>query len=116
MKSNVVFHFDSVESSCIRASIRVEILYDDFVKVMQDRTVCFHLFSFYREHFPRSRKNEIWVPLSTMGVWKSNQKSIVDECASHVTIFVQALSLELAAPAINYLPNNYTSSIDYKLN
>ena len=31
-----------------------------------------------------------------MGVWKNNQKSIVDECASHVTLFIQALSLELA--------------------
>ena len=33
--------------------------------------------------------------LSIMGVWKNDQKSIVDECASHVTLFVQALSLEL---------------------
>ena len=28
-------------------------------------------------------------------VWKNNEKSIVDEFASHVTRFVQALSLEL---------------------
>ena len=35
------------------------------------------------------------VPLSIMGVWKNDQKSIVDECAVHVTLFVQALSLEL---------------------
>ena len=36
-----------------------------------------------------------------MGIWKkNNQKSIVDKCASHVTFFIQALSLELAAPAI----------------
>ena len=27
---------------------------------------------------------------------KNNRKYIVDECASHVTLFVQALSLELA--------------------
>ena len=36
------------------------------------------------------------VPLSIMGVWKNDQKSIVDECASYVTLFVQALLLELA--------------------
>ena len=36
------------------------------------------------------------VPLSIMGVWKNDQKSIVDECASQVTLFVQVLSLELA--------------------
>ena len=40
------------------------------------------------------------MPLSIMGVWKNNKKSIVDECESHMTLFVQALSLELAAPAI----------------
>ena len=49
------------------------------------------------KHFPRSHEHEILVPLSIMGVWKkNNQKSIVDECASHVTLFIQALSLELA--------------------
>ena len=36
------------------------------------------------------------MPLSIMGVWKNDQKSIVDECASYVTLFVQALLLELA--------------------
>ena len=40
------------------------------------------------------------MPLSIMGVWKNNKKSIVDECESHMTLFVQALSLELAALAI----------------
>ena len=39
------------------------------------------------------------VPLNIMGVWKNNKKSIVDKCASHVTLFVQALSLELAGVA-----------------
>ena len=48
------------------------------------------------KHFPRSREHEILVPLSIMGVWKNNQNFIVDECASHVTLFVQGLSLELA--------------------
>ena len=48
------------------------------------------------KHFPRSREPEILVPLSIMGVWKNNKKSIVDEYAGHVTLFVQALSLELA--------------------
>ena len=51
------------------------------------------------KHILRSFENEILVPLSTMGVWKSNQKSIVDECASHVTLFEQVLSLQLAALA-----------------
>ena len=46
------------------------------------------------------RKHEILVPLSIMGVWKKNQKFIVDECASHGTLFLQALSIELAALAI----------------
>ena len=33
-----------------------------------------------------------------MGVWKkNNQKSIVYECESNVTLFIQALSLELAS-------------------
>ena len=48
------------------------------------------------KHFPRSREHEILVPLSIMGVWKNNQKSKVNECGSHTTLFVQALSLELA--------------------
>ena len=51
--------------------------------------------------FPRPREHEILVPLSIMGVWKNIQKSIVDECASHMTLFVQALSLELAELSIN---------------
>ena len=37
----------SVEILCIRASIRQENQYDDFVSVMQDSTACFHLFRFY---------------------------------------------------------------------
>ena len=55
------------------------------------------------KHFPRSREHEILVPLSIMGVRKNNQKFIVDECVSHVTLFVQALSLELAG---ELLPRN----------
>ena len=47
------------------------------------------------KYFPRSREHEILVPLS-MGVGKKNQKSIVDEYASHMTLFIQALSLEHA--------------------
>ena len=39
------------------------------------------------------------VPLSIMGLWK---KLIVDECASHVTLFVQALSLELAGVTLRH--------------
>ena len=59
------------------------------------------------KHFPRSRKHEILVPLSIVGVWKNDQKYIVDECASHMTLFVQALSLELARCNIyNDLPIN----------
>ena len=30
----------------------------------------------YGKHFPRSREHEILVPLSIMGVWKNDQKSI----------------------------------------
>ena len=47
------------------------------------------------KHFPRSREQEILVPLSIMGIWKNDQKSIVDEFANHV----QALSLEVAGSA-----------------
>ena len=50
----------------------------------------------FGKHFPKYWEHEILVPQSIMGVWKNNQKSIVDECASHVTLFIQALSLELA--------------------
>ena len=81
------------------------------------------------KHFPRSREHEIVVPLSIMGVWKSIVQIIlwmnhsaslgrfvphhdvvygicrelqsVDECASHLTLFVQALSLELATCVLN---------------
>ena len=42
----------SGEISCIRASIRVENQYDDFVNVMQDSIARFHLFRFYI-HFIR---------------------------------------------------------------
>ena len=42
-----------------------------------------------------------------MGVWKNNQKSLVDECASHLILFVQALLLELAALAIIVLFDTY---------
>ena len=47
----------------------------------------------------------IFQDLASMRFWclqalweseKNDQKSIVDECASHMTLFVQALSLELA--------------------
>ena len=48
------------------------------------------------KHFPRSREQEILVPLNIMGVWKNDQNFIVNKCASPVTLFVQALSLELA--------------------
>mgnify|MGYP003690918819 CR=1 FL=1 len=48
------------------------------------------------KHFPRSREHDLLVPLSIMLVWKNDPKSIVDERASHVPVFVQALSLELA--------------------
>ena len=48
------------------------------------------------KHFPRSREHDLLVSLSIIGVWKNYDKSIVDECASQVTLFVQALSLELA--------------------
>ena len=44
--------------------------------------VLFHPFNRFYIHFPRSREHEILVSLSIMGVWKNNQKSIVDECAS----------------------------------
>ena len=54
-----------------------------------------------RKHFPRSREHEILVPLSIMAVLEKNdQKFIADECASHVTLFVQALSLELAGSVL----------------
>ena len=46
----------------------------------------------YGKHIPTSREQEILVPLSIIGV----MKNIVDECASNVTPFVQAFSLELA--------------------
>ena len=42
----------SVEISWLRASIMEENKYDDFVKVMQDSTVCFHLFRLHN-HFIR---------------------------------------------------------------
>ena len=48
------------------------------------------------KHIPRSHEHEIFVPLSIMGDWNNDQYSIADECASHVTLFVQALFLELA--------------------
>ena len=48
------------------------------------------------KHFTRSREHEILFPLSIMGFWIK----IIKECASHVTLFIQALSLELAALAI----------------
>ena len=52
-------------------------------------------------YFPRSREHELLVALSIMGVWKkNNQKSLVDEYANHVTLIIQALSLEFAAFAI----------------
>ena len=38
---------DSVEISGIRASIRVEKEYEDFVKVTQDSKACFHLLRLY---------------------------------------------------------------------
>ena len=37
----------SVEVSYLRASFLVENQYDVFVEVMQESTVCFHLFRFY---------------------------------------------------------------------
>ena len=37
----------SVVISCNGASIRVENQCDDFVKIIQDRLACFHLFRFY---------------------------------------------------------------------
>ena len=33
------------------------------------------------KHFPRSREHEILGPLSIIGIWKNDQKSIVDELA-----------------------------------
>ena len=42
-----------------------------------------------------------------MGVWKNDQKSIVDECASLVTFFIQALSLELAGERRRYAHYQY---------
>ena len=63
----------------------------------------------YGKHFPRSREHKILVPLSIMGVWKMIKNLlIVDEC--HVTLFVQALSLELAALAINIFVLNISES------
>ena len=53
------------------------------------------------KHFPRSREHEILVPLSIME--KNNQKCIVDVCASHVTLLLQALSLELDGEQLIYL-------------
>ena len=53
--------------------------------------IVYYLFG---KHFPRSCEHEILVPLSIVGVWRNNHK--VDECTRHVTLFVQALSLELA--------------------
>ena len=43
------------------------------------------------KNFPRSPEHEILVSPRIIRVWKNDKKSIVDECASHVTIFVQAL-------------------------
>ena len=93
----------TVKISCIRASIRVENQYDDSIILCitlccacpNSRTV-----KSLSRHFPRSLEQKILLPLSVMGVWKNNQISIVEECASHVTLFVHALSLELAALAI----------------
>ena len=60
---------------------------------------CFHPFRFYIP-FPRD-----FVASKHYGsLQKTNQKFIVDECASHVTLFsIQPLSLELAALAIRLL-------------
>ena len=44
----------SMEIPSIRTTIRVENQYDYFVKIMQERTVCFNLFRFYI-HFIRRR-------------------------------------------------------------
>ena len=82
--------------------------YDDFVKVMQDSAVndCLFFIRLTFSKISRTRAFEILVPLSIMGVWKNDQKSIVDECKSHVIPFVQALSLELPALAINFVYRN----------
>ena len=50
------------------------------------------IYFLFGEHFPRARD----FGASIMGVFKIDQKSIVDEYASHMALFVQALSLELA--------------------
>ena len=64
---------------------------------MQDSTVNDRIFFISGKQVPRSRENEILVPLSNNGAWKKIIKIIVDDCASHMTLFsIQALSLELA--------------------
>ena len=59
-------------------------------------------FFLYGKHFQRSREHKILLPLSIMEVQKkTNQKFIVDECATHMNLFsIQALSLELPALTI----------------
>ena len=57
------------------------------------------------KHFPRSSEHEILVPLSIMGVWKNDQKSIVDECASQVTLFVQTICI--GARSARYYKNEH---------
>ena len=77
--------FVSVEISCIMASIRVENQYDDFVKVMQDSTACFHLLRFY--------------------IFILYDNRSLDRAAKHFCSSpefpLHVLSLELAALAIN---------------
>ena len=72
------------------------------------------------KNFLRSREHEILVPLSILGVWRKIIKNLVDECASHMTLFIQALSLELVALAITIttclLVTDFLSGYDHFLN
>ena len=43
------------------------------------------------------------------------KKSIVDECAGHMTLFVQSLSLELAELAISLRPSSCTLRVKFRL-
>ena len=64
VKCRITFSFEQWTFHVYGPRYRVENQYDDFVKVMQDTTVCF----LFIIPFPRSREHEILLPLSIMGV------------------------------------------------
>ena len=81
---------------------RVEHQYDDFAKVMPRQYGVFSTTQVLYSFSKISRERDFLASKHYGSLQKKTHKFIVDECASHVTLFsTQALSLELAALAIN---------------